>query len=130
MAGADEEHLGADVLAAGLDHFLHIDGALAVFADVLLYLVEDHQGEGELAASGQRLAHGFEHVAAGDVLHIGVQVVQGLDAGRRRREQVGLGLDQGLVQTLGHVEVVELFIPVEAALLNVAPHGIVDAFML
>ena len=130
LAGADEEHLGADVLAAGLDHFLHVDGALAVFADVLLYLVEHHQGEGELAAAGQRLANGLEHVAAGDVLYIGVQVVQRLDAGRWRCEQVGLGLDQGLVQALGHVEVVELFVPVEAALLNVAPHSVVDAFML
>ena len=34
------------------------------------------------------------------------------------------------MQTLGHVEVVELFVPVETALLNVAPHGVVDAFML
>jgi hypothetical protein len=116
LAGADEEHLGADVLAARLDGFLHVDGALAVFADVLLDLVEHHQGEGELAVAGQRLFDGLEHVAAGDVLHIGVEVVQRLDAGGWRCEQVGLGLDQGLVQALGHVEVVELFVPVEAAL--------------
>src|SRR6218665_1729776 len=70
LTGADEQHLGADVFAAGLNHFLHVNGALAVFADVLLHLVEHYQGEGELAVAGQRLANGLEHVAAGDVLHI------------------------------------------------------------
>ena len=49
-----------------------------------LHRLRSLSGEGRmdhLAVAGQRLANGLEHVAAGDVLHIGVQVVQGLDAG-------------------------------------------------
>ena len=42
LACANEEHLGTDVLAAGFHNFLHVDRALAVFADVLLNLVEHH----------------------------------------------------------------------------------------
>ena len=34
------------------------------------------------------------------------------------------------MQPLGHVKVVEFFVPVEAALFNMAANGFVDAFML
>jgi hypothetical protein len=49
LTGADEEQFAADVFAAGFDHLLDVDGALAVFADVLLNLVEHDQGQGEFA---------------------------------------------------------------------------------
>ena len=73
---------------------------------------------------------GFEHVGAGNVLHIRIKVVQGFDAGCCRSEEVGLGFDQGLMQPLGDVEIVQFLVPVEASFLDMAAHGIVDAFML
>ena len=81
LAGADEEHLGTDVFATGFDDLLHVDRALAVFADVLLHLIEHYQGEREFAVAGEGLPDGFEHVATGNVLHIRIKVVQGFNAG-------------------------------------------------
>ena len=61
---ANEEHLGTDILRTGFDRFLHIDGALTVFTDVLLHLVNDYQCQWEFAVAGKRLLDGFDHVAA------------------------------------------------------------------
>ena len=129
LAGANEEQLGADVLGAGFDGFLHVDRALAVFADVLLHLVNDYEGERKLAVAGEGLLDGLDHVATGYILHIRVQVVQCLDAGCRRCEEVGLGFNQSRVQTLRHVEVVQLFFPVMPPLLDIATHRVVNVLM-
>ena len=81
LTSTDEQEFAADVFAASFHRLLDVDGALAVFADVLLHLIEHDEGQGEFATFGQGLANGFEHVIAGDVLHVGVEIVQGLDAG-------------------------------------------------
>ena len=81
LTGADEEQFAANVLAAGFHRLLDVDGALAVFTDVLLHLVKHHQRQREFAVLRQRLANGLEHVVAGDVLNVGVEIVQCLDAG-------------------------------------------------
>ena len=49
LTGANEEQFAANVLATGFHHFLDIDGALTVFTDVLLHLVEHHQRQREFA---------------------------------------------------------------------------------
>ena len=130
LTGADEQQTAAKVLAAGFHEFLHLVGASAVSADVLLHLVQHDQGQRELAVLGQGLAHGLEHLVAGHVVPVGIEVVQGLHTGGGRGEQVGPGLRQRLVQTCGHIEVVQLLAPVQAALFHAGARLLINALLV
>jgi hypothetical protein len=95
-----------------------------------LHLVEDDQGEWKLAVLAQCLPDGFEHVIAGDVLDVGIQVIEGGNAGGGRGKEMGLGLHQGCMQAFSHVEIVQFFIPVKAVLLDMMANGLIDTFIL
>ncbi len=83
-----------------------------------------------MPSPGQRLANGLEHVGVGNVLLVAIFLYQGVSARGHGNEEVGLYPHQSRSQPFRDVEVIELFIPVETARLNVAPHHVVDAFML
>ena len=83
LARADEEQFAANVLAAGFNDLLDLNGPLAVFPDVLLDFVEYDQGQRELTVLGQCLANSLQHVVAADVLNERVEVVERFHASGR-----------------------------------------------
>ena len=129
LAGTDEQQLAANTLADGLDGFLDVDRTLAIAADILLHLIQHDQGQRQLFVPGEGLLDGLQHVVAGDILNVGIEVVERLDAGGGRGKQIGLELDQRGMQPFGDVEVVEFFLPVVAVLFDMGFDGVEQPFL-
>ena len=105
LAGADKQQLTIEVLGERLGHLLHFVGFVCIGADVLLHLVEYDESERELAIYHQGALNGCDHLVVGDVGDLGKLGLDELSQRRFALCQTGVGLQQGLGQMIGDIEV-------------------------
>ena len=108
LTGAHKQQLATEVLAQAFCDFLYLVSLVGIGANVLLHLVQHHQGQGELAVCGQRRRNGGDHLLVSDVRHLrklgfNEQAGFGIGFGKLRT-----GLQQCFGQVAGDVHVRQL----------------------
>ena len=93
------------MLGQGLGDLLYLKGLFGINADVLLHLVQYHQGQREFAVHGQRGLNGRGHLLAGDVGHLRELFFEQLAGIGLGVGQVRAGLQQRLSEVARHVHV-------------------------
>ena len=75
LTGANKKQFAANILAAGFHSLLNSNRALTIFSDILLYLVKHYKGQRELTILCQGLLNSLEHIIAGNIVHIRIQII-------------------------------------------------------
>jgi len=126
--------LAVEAGRTAFDQVLHLQRLGVVIVNVLLHLVQDDEGERELAGvralQAKHLFERVEHLVVTCVVDHRELRLQG-DAHRRWRiAEAGSGVDKGLCENRRHVEIAKLVRQVLSFGLNRGPYRAVDRLLV